>query len=75
MGPVEIIHNGRVQMHKLNFNREECANFKHALDHVLGNRIADPLYSYKGWYSGREDQFIRRHLKTIAMLKEFIKET
>ena len=52
---------------------EELQNYKHALKHLLANKINDPD-SWGGWYSGNKSNFIKRHEKAIKMFKDIIQD-
>ena len=52
---------------------EELQNYKHALKHLLSNKIND-TDSWGGWYSGKKPDFIKRHEKAIKMFKDIIQD-
>ena len=56
---------------KQKLSRENRANIAHALMHLEANKITDPDYS-GGWYCGNRNQFIRRHIKSIAFLESLL---
>jgi hypothetical protein len=53
------------------FTRDEKASFRHALDHLGANKI-DEANGYTGWYYGNKNQFIKRHIKTKALLRSLV---
>lgn len=53
------------------FNRDERANIEHALCHLEANKIADAS-AYGGWYCGNKEQFIKRHVKSIALMRSLL---
>ena len=58
------------------FNRDQKANIAHALMHLEGNKIGDDTYlDRSGWYCGNKEQFIKRHRKAIAFMRELIAPT
>jgi len=40
--------------------------------HIEANKIVDASL-FSGWYCGNKEQFIKRHVKAVAMLREFLK--
>jgi hypothetical protein len=55
------------------FNREDKASIAHALMHLESNHIADDEYQGdSGWYCGNREQFVNRHKKAIALLRELL---
>ena len=56
------------------FNRDERASLAHALMHLEDNDIADTA-TYGGWYCGNRDQFIKRHIKAIALVQSLLTPT
>jgi hypothetical protein len=53
------------------FNRDERASLAHALMHLRQNDISEDD-SYRGWYCGRRDHFIKRHVKAIEFVLSLV---
>ena len=52
----------------IRLSRDDRASIRHALMHLEVNKILDPA-SYKGWYCGNKEQFFKRHVKALALLR------
>jgi len=49
---------------------DDKASLAHALRHLTANKIAEPGMS--GWYCGNRAQFVRRHKKAIALMRQLL---
>jgi hypothetical protein len=54
-------------------NRDERASIAHALMHLMTNKIADDDYKgNSGWYCGNREQFVKRHKKSVALMRSLL---
>jgi len=51
---------------------DEKKSLSHALVHLRANKIHEEEWG--GWYYGNKSQFIKRHIKSIALLERLINE-
>jgi len=40
--------------------------------HMEANKIADEGYHFSGWYCGNRAQFVERHKRAMAMMRDFL---
>ena len=59
----------------MTLSKEHCALIKHALLHLEANKIIDDNCTHSAWYCGNKKQFKNMHVKSIALLKEWIAQT
>jgi hypothetical protein len=53
----------------IKLNRDEKASIRHALMHVENNRVHEEENLFGGWYCGNREQFVKRHIKALALLR------
>ena len=56
----------------MTLSKEHCALIKHALLHLEANKITDDNFNHSAWYCGNKKQFKNMHVKSIALLREWI---
>ena len=49
--------------------RDEKASIRHALIHVEANNIHKSETFSGSWYCGNKEQFVKRHIKALALLR------
>lgn len=58
---------------KIKLSKLEKTYIRHALSHLLCNKICD-TDDAEGWYSGNKDAFIKRHKATINFLQKLLSQ-
>jgi hypothetical protein len=53
----------------IKLNRDEKASIRHALMHLESNNIHKSETFSGSWYCGNKEQFIRRHIKALALIR------
>ena len=54
----------------MKLNRDEKASIRHALMHLEQNKIIqNDTWTGGGWYCGNKEQFFKRHVKALALLR------
>lgn len=57
----------------MKFTKDELRSIRHALEHLVSNRIDNPKSQFGGaWYSGDRKKFVRRHVKAKALLAKIL---
>jgi hypothetical protein len=73
--PEKRCRNWRSSLRKIEdvkFTRDELASMRHALNHLKSNQIdSTPPFS-GGWYTGKRETFIKRHIKAKALLMQIL---
>ena len=54
----------------IRLSRDDRASIRHALMHLEQNKIIqNDTWTGGGWYCGNREQFFKRHVKALALLR------
>ena len=57
----------------MKLTQEERKNLKHCMRHLKENKVGQ-VGPFSGWYTGKKEVFMKRHIKTMAMLEKWLEE-